>query len=325
MTESSTPPHDMEPDCRHVAPSDDRFTARMRFHQSWYRSHVLRLPPGPNPAARGTVYGNLLRPDDGILGRNFLNDSIHRYSGERLAEGSGMMEPKRLRNNLLSSQPMCFNLFAPLVIDLSLASRLLRSLPGLPGGIHVTEVRVEYAPPKEQHLNDGTAFDAWIAHEREGGLRGLVGIETKLTEPFSQAHYAFDERYRRWQDQPGWWWRPGTESDFSSTECNQLWRNHLLAFSILHQPEPAYEDGFCAVVYHGKDTACVSAMAAYRSKLEPGAQSTLLDWPLGDVVERWSDQLRTRAEQEWLDGFHSRYLDLESSRAARALFKSQTL
>jgi hypothetical protein len=30
--------------CRHVAPHDDAFTARMRFHQSWYRAAVLNLP-----------------------------------------------------------------------------------------------------------------------------------------------------------------------------------------------------------------------------------------------------------------------------------------
>jgi len=324
MMQCSSPQHDMEADCRHVAPSDDRFRARMRFHQSWHRRHVLRLPCGPNPAAGGTLYGNMLRPEDGSRGHNFLNPAIHRYAEDRLGRGSGMMEPGRLRNNLLSSQPMCFNLLAPLALDLSLASRLVRSLPGLPGGIHVTDVRVEYAPPKEQHLKDNTAFDAWIAYEREGGLRGFVGIETKLTESFSQGDYAFDKRYRRWRDQPGWWWRPGAESDFSSPSFNQLWRNHLLAFSILHQPEPAYQEGYCAVVYHEEDAACVRAIDAYRPLLNPGAESKLPDWPLGQVVALWSDQLQNPAEREWLDAFRLRYLDLESSRPAWEMFKGRT-
>lgn len=66
-----------EDGCLHIAPSDGPFTARMRFHQSWYRHTVLALPPGPNPAARGALYGNILRPEDGRRGRNFLTETIH--------------------------------------------------------------------------------------------------------------------------------------------------------------------------------------------------------------------------------------------------------
>ena len=321
---SNSRSHWLEADCRHVAPSDNRFAARMRFHQSWYRRHVLNLPPGSNPDARGALYGSMLRHEDGMQGYNFLNKAIHRFAEKRLDEAQGAVAPKRLRNNLLSSQPMCFNLFAPLALDLALASRLIGSLSGLPDGLRVTEVKIEYAPPKERHLNDNTAFDAWIAYERDGDVRGFVGIETKLTEPFSQAEYAFDERYGRWRDQPGWWWRPGAERVFSDRRFNQLWRNHLLAFSILHQPEQVYQEGFCAVVYHDEDAACIRAIEAYRPQLEPGAESTLLDWPLGNVVERWSGQLQSRAQREWLNAFRLRHLDLEASRPAWQIFKEQS-
>src|SRR5271167_32634 len=98
--------HGMEPDCRHTAPSDDHFTGRMRFHQSWYRRHVLNLPPGPNPAAHGQLYGNMLRAEDGNRGFNFLSEAIYRCAEDRLAENKGAVEPLRFRNNLLSSQPM---------------------------------------------------------------------------------------------------------------------------------------------------------------------------------------------------------------------------
>lgn len=317
--------HGLEADCRHTAARDDAFTARMRFHQSWYRRHVLNLPPGPNPTARGALYGNMLRRGDGMQGYNFLNEAIHRFAEERLDQAQGVVEPNRLRNNLLSSQPMCFNLFAPLAQDLDLASRLLVGLLDLPDGLRVTEVKIEYAPPKERHLNDNTAFDAWIAYERGPGVCGFVGIETKLTEPFSQAYYAFGSRYRRWRDQPDWWWRPGTESTFPDKRFNQLWRDHLLAFSILHQPEQVYQEGFCAVVYHDQDAACRKAIEAYRLQLEPRAQSTLLDWPLGHLVERWAGLLQTRAQHEWLNAFRLRYLDLEASRPAWDTYKEESL
>ena len=37
----------------------------------------------------------------------------------------------------------------------------------------VTEVRLEWAPdPKEEYLDDRTAFDAFIEYEMEGGEKG---------------------------------------------------------------------------------------------------------------------------------------------------------
>ncbi len=42
--------------------SDAAFTARMRFHQSWYRSNMLRLPWGTGPRPKDTrKLGSMLR------------------------------------------------------------------------------------------------------------------------------------------------------------------------------------------------------------------------------------------------------------------------
>jgi len=134
----------------------------MRFHQSWYRRHILNLSPGPNKAAGGKLYGNVLRDEDGQQGYNFINEAIHAFAEKRIQMNEGAVEPDRLRNNLLCSQPMCFNLFAPLDQDLELATLLVAALPQVPEGITVTAVRLEYAPLMETHLSDRTAFDALI-------------------------------------------------------------------------------------------------------------------------------------------------------------------
>jgi hypothetical protein len=114
----------------------------MRFHQSWYRKYVLNLPPGQNPAARGELYGNMLRAEDGDRGFNFLSEAIYQRAIERLKQGRGAVEPYRLLNNMLSSQPMCFNLFAPLKETLELATKLIVALPGVPSGIQVSNVEL---------------------------------------------------------------------------------------------------------------------------------------------------------------------------------------
>ncbi|MDD5368775.1 MAG: hypothetical protein PHQ40_06815, partial [Anaerolineaceae bacterium] len=97
---------------------DSPFKARIRFHQSWYRSRVLKAPygAGPRPTSK-TPLGNMLTLAGGERGLNFLTPHIFEVAKRRMAESRGSIEPFRLKCNLLSSQAMGFNLFAPLVDD----------------------------------------------------------------------------------------------------------------------------------------------------------------------------------------------------------------
>jgi len=311
----------MEPGVIHVARNDNKFKARMRFHQSWYRRYKLGLSPGPNLYAKdpSELFGSRLTSRDGAAGKNFLTAEIFRVAQERLGKGCGFANEKdrsRLMYDLLSSQPMCFNLFGPLARDLDLATRLVRTLPGLPADIEVTNVALEYAPKEHLHLGDATSHDAFVEYGRADGERGFVGIETKLTEPFSATSYPFNERYSRWMKVPGWWWSKGSETQFPDREFNQLWRNHLLAFAMLKQDPPTYSEAFAAVLYHDDDTSCLKAMRSYRSHLRPEAQDTLLDWPLSMVLEAWPDALETPDERSWFADFRLRYWDLDASQPA---------
>ena len=181
---------------------DGPFTARMRFHQSWYRSTVLRAPCGTGPQASSrSFYGNMLDGPSGAAGLNFLSPQIYAVARERISQGGGV-ERFRCLHNMLSSQPMCFNLLGPLVGDLDLATRCMRVM--LPSEVdRVTEVRIEYAPaPAHEYLGDRTSFDAFVAYLRPDGEAAFLGIETKLSEPFSpveyQKHsYALADRARR--------------------------------------------------------------------------------------------------------------------------------
>ena len=113
---------------------DEPFTARMRLHQSWYRAEVLAVACGTGPHRESSnAYGNMLRPADGEAGLNFLTPAIFDVARARLARGDrdgGKVEEFRLLHNLLSSQPMCFNLFGPLIGDPELATKLVRAAWG---------------------------------------------------------------------------------------------------------------------------------------------------------------------------------------------------
>jgi hypothetical protein len=284
---------------------DDPFKARMRLHQSWYRAEVLKVPHGRGPKPDSTrKLGNMLQPEAASSGRNFLSQQIFEVVRRRVGPG---VEEYRVLHDMLSSQPMCFNLFAPLVDDQDLATDLIRAL-WAPRVRRVTKVEIEWAPqPASEYLDDGTSFDTFIEYKLDTGGLGFLGIETKLTEPFSPGHYD-KPTYRRWMtpDAP---WRDDAGADVARAAWNQLWRNHLLVWSMLRHPSSRYDEGRCIVVRHPEDARCGDVIAGYRRLLKD--TRTLEDCPLDRVVSTWRIAL---GPSTWLDAFELRYLSLDRSR-----------
>ena len=213
---------------------DDARTAAYRRLQSWWRHAQLAARPGPS-GERDEV-GSALHPDD-VADQpdlNFLHPAAHRHAEERIAAAAAegaTLEADRLRRNLLSSMPMCFNLFGTLTGH----PQALGALQALidPAARQVDEVTCEWSPkPREDHLGDRTAFDAVIRYRDGTGNPHLVGVETKYTEPFSpKAHDR--PRYRDLTENCGWFAEPGAAADqLLGPATNQLWRQVLLCASL---------------------------------------------------------------------------------------------
>lgn len=290
-------------------PGDSAFTGRMRRHQSWWRATVLGVPHGVGPQRGGAPFGNFLTTADGERGLNFLTPAIHAAARARMAERKGTVDPYRLLHNLLSSQPMCFNLFGPLVADRALATTLMSAL--LPGEVgEVLAVHLEYAPaPTSAHLADATAFDAFIDYRRPDGRLAFLGIETKLTEPFSQKTYD-TPAYRRWMTANSPWTAEGA-AQVAHIDHNQLWRDHLLAISMLAQPTSQWSNGRLALVRHPLDADCAAVARRYRSLLRPGDDS-FRELTLDHIVTTWLAAVNA-PNRPWLEAFNLRYLDLTAS------------
>ena len=75
----------------------------------------------------------MLTGESANTGLNFLTPGIIALAKQRIAEGPGA-EPFRLLRNMLSSQPMCFNLFGELALDLDNAAELVQALWGTSAG-----------------------------------------------------------------------------------------------------------------------------------------------------------------------------------------------
>ena len=289
---------------------DDALTARMRLHQSWWRAERLRVPFGTDQ--KGTAYGNYLNEVDAAAGLNFLTPAIHHTAQERMSTGAGV-EPNRCTKNLLSSQPMAFNLFGPLRADPTLAAVLFGPL--LPGGVTAASVHIEWAPPRALHLGDATSFDVAVRYTTRMGLPALAGVECKLTEPFSQTVYGErpddprTESYRAVARNSQVWLDP-EEQLLTDRRWNQVWRNHLLIESI-RQREPGLL-GCEIIVHHPLDTRCATACADY-SEFLANPDDTFRVLTLSRIVETWRPLLRRAAERRWLGDFADRYVRLELS------------
>lgn len=296
---------------------DDRFTRRMRLHQSWWRANVLRVPFGQGPHATSlSKHGNMLTPDDGARGLNFITPEIAAHAIGRQKEFPRGIKRHRLLCNMLSSQPMCFNLFGPAAIDPSVALSFACALYGGRSLSRVVRVILEHEPqPRAEHLADSTSFDAVLELEDSQGELGFLAFETKLTEPFSKDRYPITSgsAYQRWIDHERAPWRAPSKSSLESVEVNQLFRDHALAVAALHRASSPYRFAALAVVRHAGDTTCADSVAAYRKLVRVDADVPLLDLPLDEVVRRLRPVVAGTTWASWLEVFNRRYVDLSGS------------
>lgn len=290
----------------HPVRSDDPFVARLRREQAQWRAATLRVEPGVGPqAASDRVVSSMLEPIDGALGRNFVSRAGWRAAERRVAEHAGGVDPYRCRHNLLSSQPMAFNFFGPLVEDLDAASAVLRQVLD-DDALDVTDVRVEYAPePAGEYLDDRTAFDVFVEHVDGSGERGFVGIETKFSERFSQREYD-SERYRALTERAGSPWA-SSPPELADQRWNQLWRNHLLVEAVRTHPDaPHGTNGKLLVVHHPDDPSMGEAFARYRRFLRNDHDPLVLD--LGDLIRCLRRAELGPGATRWIDDLERRYL-----------------
>jgi hypothetical protein len=290
---------------------DVPFTARMRFHQSWYRANILSLPFGVGPTKNSkNKYGNMLTENDGNLGMNFLDQDIFQIAKERISERTGAVGEYRLLRNMLSSMPMCFNLFGPLKKDYELATKLISVM--LPGEVkQVTNILFEFTPtPRKEYLNDRSAFDIFIEFITPEGATAFIGIEVKLTEPFSPKVHT-NPRYDYWTAMENSPWKKEYHPELLKKDVNQLWRNHLLVQSLLNVKKNRYAKGFFMVIYHQEDLECKRSLDQYFTYLKKS--HNVFEFSLDKIRELWRPLLVEENAKFWFDAFEKRYLALELS------------
>jgi hypothetical protein len=236
---------------------------------------------------------------------NYLTPGIKKVVQDELASASDsqLYSKPRIYNDLLSSQPLCFNLFGELKLNLNLATVVFHTLR--PASVKaVKNISFEYSPERssERFTGDRSAFDVFVEYETLSGGRGFIGIEVKyhesLQEPAASHRPRYDEVAKTMEC-----FESGSLSKLHRAPLQQLWRDHLLAGSMMHDSDLGYAEGAFVVVYPAANTYCRSAIQSYRRCL---TNSVTFDaWTLEEVV----GILSLATPDAWVEAFRRRYLD----------------
>jgi hypothetical protein len=212
---------------------DDRtdpsgFLRRARLHQSVFRANYLNLP--------FDTYGNYLTKADGEKGKNFY-DGFEIFSAVRKYRNYN----KPLYSNLLRSEHIPFNIFIPLDKNRDYCKNVFSNLLKV-DILSIDRIEIEYAPkPKENYLDDGTSFDAYIEYTSLDNSKAIIGIEVKYTEKEYKLK-ANSKQEKEVKDTNSKYFSVTNSCGLYKTNAievlptdkfRQVWRNHILGESIL--------------------------------------------------------------------------------------------
>jgi hypothetical protein len=243
-------------------------------------------------------------------GANFVTTAAVAAARSRLAnpEPHQMISEDRLWADLLSSMPLCFNVFGDCGVDSEQATSAVRSWwPNAPSG--AATARFEHSPGRRDSsfLGNQSAFDVSFHVDTGKGGRAIIGVETKYHEhakrepppkPTALNRYVeIAERSGVFMD--GW------RAAVVGTELQQIWLDHLLVLAMLQHPSGTWSWGRFVLVHPSENPSFARAATAYRGLLrdtdtfESRTLENLLDSPAvppetrAAVTERYFERRAT--------------------------------
>lgn len=227
---------------------DSKFVAKCRLLQSIYRVEIGEDEGYIQRGSKRYFYGNYIMNGD-KTGKNFLEDYIFDYAKKRVNNRKHYetIKEERLFNNLLSSQPMAFNLFCPLIKmleeDESSATDILKAALPDYNINKVTKIDLEFIPDNFKELtNDLTAMDAIIEFTDNEGIPSFIAIETKYSENLGVNEASRKGKGKETITSLGIF-RTGIKERIENKEVNltQIYRNFLLSETYgIDQNKKAY-------------------------------------------------------------------------------------
>lgn len=307
---------EIEPIYGKQSSSDNPFTAKARLLQSiWRVENGLEIGIGPEENSvdhngQPSFYGNMIK-DGGSTGRNFFYNETFDYAQWRVSKRlpKETIGEYRLFNNLMSSMPMAFNLFHPLMMlhtqnPAAVDKMMQNAFPDLPI-YKIKEIGLEYIPtPIEQYTNDKSAMDSFITfYDKEGGEH-IIAIETKYTDSLGTNKAKDNALKTQFAIESGLFTEEGINQ--IKTNCTQIYRNFLLAAKF--RGVNRLKDSYSIILAPKDHPSTEKEINSLKKYLKNEYNYKLTDYKLEDFVSALKENCPVE-NMDWLEWFEDRYLN----------------
>ena len=282
----------------------------------WREEQGLSIGWHPRTGGSGRPLGSrIAMPEAKENLGNYLTDTIRQVVRDELAAGPAdqkMFVAPRIYDDLLSSQPLCFNLFGELKADLGVATALGRHL--WPNRVRrVTRIEFEHSPGQGDvaYLGNRSAFDVYLEHTTPDGGQGFIGIEVKYHEDLRTEPDETRKRVHEVALLSGLF----DEDDLPSLArppLQQVWFDHLLALSMMQAEGERWQgNGLFVFLHPAANLACYKVVSRYERCLRQS--DTFQRLTLEEVLAA----LQVVNEAPWVELFRDRYLAYGKTQGAR--------
>lgn len=298
--------------------TDNRYQAYYRYRQSlWRESNNIPVKKSEKQSDND-VYGNYTSDPKA----NFMTDGIRSLVNHELApenKRDRLIEETRLRSNLLSSQPLCFNLFGELKLNLNKALQFFNTLYDNYFK-SIDKIEFEYNPARRDPrlTGDRSAFDVFVEYTSVAGNKGFIGIEVKYSETLNEGADSVNDilnkqfcneprtRRDRYRELSYGLFTVSSYGELEQLPTFQIWRDHLLAVSMCKAYPDIYNEGVFIFLAPYSNKKCRDGVKRYKDfLLKPeGVDSHFCHaW-----LEEYIETLDKVFNEDWTKEMKVRYL-----------------
>lgn len=301
--------------------ADNRYQAYYRYLQSKWRDAKGIPAKMKDGQSKSEVYGNYTSDPEA----NFMTEGIRSLVTYELSpknKGDRLIEESRLRHNLLSSQPLCFNLFGELKLHLDKAL-IFFNLLYADYFKSIDDIKFEYNPARRDPrlTGDRSAFDVFVEYTSVAGKKGFIGIEEKYAENLREGadsvksilekQFCNEPRARRdrYQELSHGIFNSDCYSELEQLPQFQIWRDHLLAIAMTKAFPEKYDEGLFLFLAPYSNQYCRKGVEKYVILLDVSNKNEGLDSHFSYAwLEDYIHTLDKVFQSEWTKEMEERYL-----------------